>query len=55
MYRGLRDEPGRAETEEEFIFQFEEAHFITLGLLYEGNAHFAGGALRESCVASMVF
>jgi ParB family chromosome partitioning protein len=43
MYRGLVDEaPG--EGEEGFAFQFESAHFITLGLLYEQNKRFAGGA-----------
>jgi len=43
MYRGLMEEDGRSH-EEEFTFQFEEPHFITLGLLYEKNARFAGGA-----------
>jgi ParB family chromosome partitioning protein len=43
MYRGLVEEDGRR-AEEEFAFQFEEPHFITLGLLYEKNARFAGGA-----------
>ena len=43
MYRGLVDEaPG--ENEEGYAFQFESAHFITLGLLYEQNKRFAGGA-----------
>ena len=43
MYRGLAaDAP--ASTEGDWAFQFESAHFITLGLLYEGNARFAGGA-----------
>jgi len=43
MYRGLAaEEP--ASTEEDWAFQFESAHFITLGLLYEGNTRFAGGA-----------
>ena len=43
MYRGLVDEaPGK--DEEGFAFQFESAHFITLGLLYEQNKRFAGGA-----------
>jgi ParB family chromosome partitioning protein len=43
MYRGLvTDEP--TSTEEDWAFQFESAHFITLGLLYEGNKRFAGGA-----------
>jgi ParB family transcriptional regulator, chromosome partitioning protein len=43
MYRGLLEGAGSA-TEEEYAFQFEAPHFITLGLLYEGNARFAGGA-----------
>ena len=43
MYRGLADEePGSGE--EGYAFQFESAHFITLGLLYEQNKRFAGGA-----------
>jgi ParB family transcriptional regulator, chromosome partitioning protein len=43
MYRGLM-ERGEKHGEEEFAFQFEEAYYITLGLLYEKNARFAGGA-----------
>jgi ParB family chromosome partitioning protein len=43
MYRGLvADEPGSGE--EDYAFQFEAPHFITLGLLYEKNKRFAGGA-----------
>ncbi|MBI3029388.1 MAG: chromosome partitioning protein ParB [Candidatus Rokubacteria bacterium] len=43
MYRGLlKEEPRNAE--EDYAFQFEAPHFITLGLLYEKNARFAGGA-----------
>lgn len=43
MYRGLAEEhPGS--TESDWAFQFESAHFITLGLLYEENRRFAGGA-----------
>jgi ParB family transcriptional regulator, chromosome partitioning protein len=43
MYRGLVDgEPDAGE--EGYAFQFESAHFITLGLLYEQNKRFAGGA-----------
>jgi ParB family chromosome partitioning protein len=43
MYRALvRDEPST--TEESWQHQFESAHFITLGLLYEENKRFAGGA-----------
>ena len=43
MYRGLAGEQPRA-SEEDFTFQFEAPHFITLGLLYEENKRFAGGA-----------
>jgi ParB family chromosome partitioning protein len=43
MYRTLVTETPRA-TEEDYTFQFESAHFITLGLLYEKNRRFAGGA-----------
>ncbi len=43
MYRGLAvEQPTRGE--EDFAFQFEAPHFITLGLLYEENKRFAGGA-----------
>src|SRR5712691_77120 len=43
MYRGLA-EGQPSSTEEDWAFQFESAHFITLGLLYEANKRFAGGA-----------
>jgi len=43
MYRGLLEEDPDA-GEERYAFQFESPHFITLGLLYEGNSRFAGGA-----------
>jgi ParB family chromosome partitioning protein len=43
MYHGLIEEEPRR-TEEDFAFQFESPHLITLGLLYEENARFAGGA-----------
>jgi ParB family chromosome partitioning protein len=43
MYRALAEQAPR-ETEEDYAFQFESAHFITLGLLYEQNGRFAGGA-----------
>jgi ParB family chromosome partitioning protein len=43
MYRGLAEERPR-EGEEDFKFQFEAPHLITLGLLYEENRRFAGGA-----------
>src|SRR5215831_14082883 len=43
MYRGLTEEQPEA-GEEDYAFQFESAHFVTLGLLYEENKRFAGGA-----------
>jgi ParB family chromosome partitioning protein len=43
MYRALAAEHSAA-TEDAWAFQFESAHFITLGLLYETNRRFAGGA-----------
>jgi ParB family chromosome partitioning protein len=43
MYRALVEEAPRAD-EHDYAFQFESAHFITLGLLYEQNRRFAGGA-----------
>jgi ParB family chromosome partitioning protein len=43
MYRGLAEEQPRT-SEEDWAFQFESPHFATLGLLYEENKRFAGGA-----------
>jgi ParB family transcriptional regulator, chromosome partitioning protein len=43
MYRGLAAERPKS-SEEDFAFQFEAPHFVTLGLLYEENKRFAGGA-----------
>jgi ParB family transcriptional regulator, chromosome partitioning protein len=43
MYRGLMEEYPKS-SEEDFSFQFEAPHFITLGVLYEENRRFAGGA-----------
>ncbi|MBI2369860.1 MAG: chromosome partitioning protein ParB, partial [Deltaproteobacteria bacterium] len=43
MYRGLRDQDGD-EPETRYAFQFEAAHYITLGLLYEQHPRLAGGA-----------
>jgi ParB family chromosome partitioning protein len=43
MYRGLVEEEPQS-GEEAYAFQFESPHFITLGLLYEHNKRFAGGA-----------
>src|SRR5881296_4298976 len=43
MYRALvKEEPDT--TEEKWASQFESPHFVTLGLLYEENKRFAGGA-----------
>ena len=41
MYRGLLEAQG-AKPEADFAFQFEEPHFITLGLIYEQQARFSG-------------
>jgi ParB family transcriptional regulator, chromosome partitioning protein len=43
MYRGLAEQQPR-KGEEDFTFQFEAPHFITLGVIYEQNKRFAGGA-----------
>ena len=43
MCRGLAEAHPRT-SEEDWAFQFEAPHFITLGLLYEENRRFAGGA-----------
>lgn len=43
MYRTLA-EVAPKKTEEELAFEFEEAYYITLGLLYERHPRFAGGA-----------
>jgi ParB family chromosome partitioning protein len=43
MYRSLAaDEPRQGESD--YVFQFEAPHLVTLGLLYEENRRFAGGA-----------
>ena len=50
MYRGLvKEEPDAGE--EDYAFQFESAHFVTLGLLYEQNKRFAGGAFAPMLTA----
>jgi ParB family chromosome partitioning protein len=41
MFRGLMEQAPR-KSEEDFAFQFEEAHFVTLGLLYEKFPRFSG-------------
>jgi ParB family chromosome partitioning protein len=43
MYRALAEEQPRR-GEQDYTFQFEAPHFITLGLLYEQDKRFAGGA-----------
>jgi ParB family transcriptional regulator, chromosome partitioning protein len=43
MYRGLTESEPR-KGEEDYAFQFEAPHLVTLGLLYEQNKRFAGGA-----------
>jgi len=43
IYRGLIDEDSKR-AESGFAFYLEEASFVTLGLCYEKNAKFAGGA-----------
>jgi ParB family chromosome partitioning protein len=43
MCRALAEERPRSQ-EEDFAFQFEAPHFLTLGILYEQNRRFAGGA-----------
>jgi ParB family chromosome partitioning protein len=43
MYRGLATEDPKG-GEDDYAFQFEAPHLITLGLLYEENRRFAGGA-----------
>ena len=43
MYRALAAEAPDS-GEEDYGFQFEAPHYITLGLLYEENKRFAGGA-----------
>ena len=43
MYRGLTENEPR-KGEQDYVFQFEAPHLITLGLLYEQNKRFAGGA-----------
>ncbi|HUO05283.1 MAG TPA: ParB/RepB/Spo0J family partition protein [Candidatus Binataceae bacterium] len=43
MYRARMEAHPKAD-EKDFAFEFERAHFITLGLLYEKKPRFAGGA-----------
>ncbi len=43
MYRALAEQQP-ASAEDDWALQFESPHFITLGLLYEQNKRFAGGA-----------
>jgi ParB family chromosome partitioning protein len=46
IYRGLLDEDG-SRAEKGFSFYLEEASFVTLGLCYEKNARFSGGAYNS--------
>jgi ParB family chromosome partitioning protein len=43
MLHALAEEAPRS-AEEDWAFQFESPHFLTLGLVYEENRRFAGGA-----------
>jgi len=43
MYRALAEEQPRT-SEKDWSFQFESPHFVTLGVVYEENRRFAGGA-----------
>jgi ParB family transcriptional regulator, chromosome partitioning protein len=43
MYRGLAESQPK-KGEEDYAYQFEAPHYATLGLLYEQNKRFAGGA-----------
>jgi ParB family transcriptional regulator, chromosome partitioning protein len=43
MYRSLAEERPK-QGEEDYAFQFEAPHHVTLGILYETNKRFAGGA-----------
>jgi ParB family chromosome partitioning protein len=43
MYRALGEQQPTS-SEDDWALQFESPHFITLGLLYETNKRFAGGA-----------
>jgi ParB family chromosome partitioning protein len=43
MYRALAEESPRS-SEEDWAFQLESPHFVTLGVVYDGNPRFAGGA-----------
>jgi ParB family chromosome partitioning protein len=45
MYRARLEQNPRAD-EKEFAFEFERAHFATLGLLYEKNGRFSGGVYQ---------
>jgi ParB family chromosome partitioning protein len=46
IYRGLIDEDA-ARPESGFAFYLEEASFVTMGLCYENNGKFAGGAYNS--------
>ena len=42
MYRARLQEHPRAE-EKDFAFEMEKAHYVTLGILYDGKGRFSGG------------
>jgi ParB family transcriptional regulator, chromosome partitioning protein len=42
MYRARLESAPRS-AEKDFAFEFERAHFITLGILYDKNSRFSGG------------
>jgi ParB family chromosome partitioning protein len=46
IYRGLLDED-KSRPEKQFAFYLEEASFVTLGLCYEANPRFSGGAYNS--------
>jgi len=46
IYRGLLEEDG-ARAESGFAFYLEEASLVTMGLCYENNARFSGGAYNS--------
>ncbi len=46
IYRGLLEED-KSRPEKQFAFYLEEASFVTLGLCYEANPRFSGGAYNS--------
>ena len=47
MYRSRLETAPRA-IEKDFAFEFERAHFITLGILYDRTKRFSGGSVRAA-------